>query len=119
LRDWVQGSGFNTANLEPYRGRVSALILIIAKVLAQGRSLTVAALLVGSTVRSQQSRDRQGALRDPNLQILLQRLIFTVEVTMLREAKELVGFKLALFEYYKRETTLAHEPAHAGSLFPR
>jgi hypothetical protein len=43
--------------------------------LAQGRSLTVAALLVGSTVCSQQSRDRQGALRDPNLQILLQRLI--------------------------------------------
>jgi hypothetical protein len=48
-------------------------ILIFAKVLAQGRSLTVAALLVGSTVRSQQSRDRQGALRDPNLQILLQK----------------------------------------------
>jgi hypothetical protein len=52
--------------------------LIFAKVLAQGRSLTVAALLADSTVRSQQSRDRQGALRDPNLQILLQRLILAV-----------------------------------------
>jgi hypothetical protein len=52
-----------------------AEILIFAKVLAQGRSLTVAALLVGSTVCSQQNRDRQGALRDPNLQIFLQRLI--------------------------------------------
>ena len=33
---------------------------------------------------------------------------------MLRTAKELVGFILALFEYYKQETILAHEPAHAG-----
>jgi hypothetical protein len=48
-------------------------ILIFAQVLAQGRSLTVAALLVGNT--TQQSRDRQGALRDPNLQILVQRLM--------------------------------------------
>jgi hypothetical protein len=32
---------------------------------------------VGSTVRSQQSRDRQGALRRPNLQILLQKLMAT------------------------------------------
>jgi predicted amidohydrolase len=65
-------------NLKPY---LTAVLLIFAKVLAQGRSLTVAALLVGRTVCSQQSRDRQGALRAPNLQILLQRLIVALAIS--------------------------------------
>jgi hypothetical protein len=61
------------------RGSRASVLLIFAKVFALGRFLTVAALLMGRTVRSQQSRDRQGALPGPNMQKLLQRSILKIE----------------------------------------